>query len=112
MAQLHPLIALLLVSGCAFNDGHGNLTVVNHSGETSTVTVDVASEHYVWPRMLPDATRHVTFNVPFDTDYSVIAVLRDGRIVSKHLGYLTNGLDTVDTIVVTNRDIELNGAAN
>jgi hypothetical protein len=99
------LFVFVIVS-CMANKG--TVWVINNATEPiSRCIVSICGQTIELRDILPTKSAEGFYKVKSDSHYDISIEFQSGRKLRKELGYVTNGLDFHDRIVVTNTDIVL-----
>jgi hypothetical protein len=86
----------------------GSILILNRASEPiSRGIVSVCGQTIEWRDIAPAKSAGGSYKVKSDSYYDISIEFQSGRKLRKELGYVTNGFDFHDTIVVTDTDIIL-----
>jgi hypothetical protein len=92
--------------GCQANTGH--ITLVNDSGEEiAQARLEVCGQTLDFNEISPAGEQSASYRVKADSTYHLYIKFSSGKELEKTLGYVTNGFDFDDKLVVKNSDIVL-----
>ena len=96
------LAAVVLISVNLEPEGRYRVTIVN-VGTTTILggALDVQQQKHVLPRLRPRGAVVFEGRVDSDDDYKIDVTRESGVTIADSLGYLTNGVASDDTILVT-----------
>ena len=95
--------------GCGFfSNNKGELLIKNASTQAIVNgNVEICGQHFKLERIDIGKTKLIKFDIKSDSHYALTVELEGGKQLSKNLGYVTNGIDSKDTIIVKSDDIVL-----
>jgi len=86
----------------------GHVTIVNRTSENlKTVDVQIYDRVYRLGSLAPERSAAFDFSIRGDGDYNVMIEFESGKTLNQHLGYFTHGIESTDTISVSNNDIQM-----
>ena len=103
------LLAVVIFASIAmmFGSRKGTVTIVNQSDEmVLSGTLEVCKQKFTVQPLKPSDTQVIYYKVKSDSHYGIVVNLKSGTL-RKQLGYVTNGRDFDDTLVVNNDGISL-----
>lgn len=99
-------LAVLIVTSCGTNNG--DFLLINEAKEPIVhAMVTVCGQTIELNDIQPSKSRRGSYLVKADSAYQVKIEFKSGKKLQKEIGYVTNGLDFQDEIVVTDTDIEV-----
>jgi hypothetical protein len=101
------VILCLLAGSCARH--HGTVTVVNESRESiAHLSIDICGQHFAAKDLAPHTNTVLNYRVGGrPAGYDVVVRFASGRELRKEVGYVTDGFDFQDTIIVTDTAVTL-----
>jgi hypothetical protein len=105
-----PITALLLVSSCTFfGPTYADVTLRNDTSENiSRVSIMVTRHRYELTDLSPGEARTISFTTAGDDSFNIGVTFESGReLKTQSLGYLTEGIQSRDTIRILPRSFEL-----
>lgn len=101
-------IALMLLLGSCSHNYAGTVTVKNESHrDIAQVHIKVCDQTLDAGKISPSQEISKSYQVTHDSSYEIHIVFADGQTLDKTDGYVTNGLDFSDRIVVSDQTITL-----
>ena len=109
-AVLAPVVIAAFLCACAPDRAPALVTVHNATSETvESVAIDVSKQVLQAEDLRPGSSVTLNYSIGLESDYHVVATLKAGRIVEKHVGYVDAGLNAHDLIIVRDADVEFRG---
>lgn len=91
--------------------------LLNHKGEVHVLNkttelvskgqLEICGQHFEFGAVKPGESKLILFKVRSDSHYSIRVEFESKRMLSKDVGYVTNGCDFKDTLIVGDHDIIL-----
>jgi len=86
----------------------GKVVLVNQSSEQiESGEIEVCNQHLILSRINPNDKKELSFKIYGDSHYTITLKLKSGKVLKKELGYVTGGIESVDTLMVNNNEIIL-----
>jgi hypothetical protein len=107
-SMLVCFLVLLFSISCKSHNYSGQLTVVNKSSsELVSVKVEVCNQQLAFNNIAPGKSLKKIFEVTADSHYEISVLSKSGKLRSTHLGYITNGMNFSDRIIINDNEISL-----
>ena len=91
-----------------FSNNKGEILIENKGTELVVHgEVDICGQKFAFEKIKPGDTRQFSYKVKSDSHYKILVEFESGKKLTKDLGYVTNGLDFKDALIVTEDDILL-----
>lgn len=105
-------IGCLLVVGSmaasSFFSHQGEVSIVNQATELVVKgEINICDQNFTFENIKPRESKIFIYKVTSDSHYKIEVEFGSGKKLTKEIGYVTNGLDFKDTVVIKNDDIEL-----
>jgi len=86
----------------------GKIVIVNQSSEQiESGEIEVCKQHLMLSRINPNDIKELSFKISGDSHYTISLKLKSGKVLKKDLGYVTGGIESVDTLMVNDNQIIL-----
>lgn len=90
------------------NPQKASVTIINQASKTlKIVTIELCGEFATVEHLPVQTSKNLELKVHSDCHYQVDAVFESGEKLSNGVGYVTNGLDVEDQIIVTDSEIKM-----
>ncbi len=100
------LLSILFATSCTSNTG--DFALVNKANETiARASVEISGQKFEFMDVEPNETVLSSYEVRFDSHYTIEIEFQTGRLLQKETGYVTSGMDFQHEITVTSSNIEL-----
>lgn len=88
-----------------------SVTIINQAGKAlKIVTIELCGEFATVENIPVQTSKNLELKVHSDCHYQVDAVFESGEKLSNEVGYVTNGLQAEDQIIVTDSQIKMGEA--
>lgn len=102
------LVIAVLVFTLSNQKNRSQVVIVNASSQQIVSgEIEICNQHYRILKINPNEKEYITFNSKYDSHYIISIKFKTGKILMKELGYVTNGMDTNDILVVKDNDITI-----
>ena len=99
-------IAVLFLIACT--NSKGSFSLVNKTKEPiARASVTICGQTIELKDIQPNASTVGSYEVKFDSHYTIQVEFQSGKTLQKETGYVTNGVDFTHEIVVADSDIEI-----
>ncbi len=108
VAFLFLIIILLVISIFSLPKNYAIVTIINDSNKTLydiNISLSRYKSYFYIPKLLPNSSKTITFKNFSDTHY--IISFRANKSIYKEIGYLTNGMNFNDLILLTPLEVNL-----
>jgi len=91
----------------------GRFLLVNNAAEPiGHASVSICGQTIQFRDIEPNKSAHGSYRVTSDSHYTIRLKFKSGRTLQKEAGYVTNGMNFNDQIIITDTDIELKVGIN
>ena len=100
-------LLLFIQSSClAKNTGH--FTLINNSHETiSHAAIEICNQLFEIRNIKPNGNYSASFQIKGDSHYTISILFISGKKLKKQIGYVTNGFDFTNKIIITDSNISI-----
>jgi transcription elongation factor Elf1 len=99
-------IAVLFLISCT--NSKGSFSLVNKTKEPiARASVAICGQTIELKDIQPNTSAVGSYEVKFDSHYTIQVEFQSGKTLQKEMGYVTNGVDFQHEIVVADSDIEI-----
>ena len=96
------------MAASSFFSHQGEVSILNQATELVVKgEIDICDQKFSFENIKPNERKSFIYKVTSDSHYKVIVEFSPDKKLVKEMGYVTNGMDFKDTVVVKNDDIEL-----
>ncbi len=86
----------------------GKVVIVNQSSEQiESGEIEVCEQRLMLGHINPNDKKELSFKIYGDSHYTITLKLKSGKVLKKELGYVTGGIESVDTLMVNDNEIIL-----
>ena len=104
-------VAIIFVSCIIFSIAtfhKGQISLINKSKHVIVDgSLEICSQHFKVQKIAPEDNTKFLFRVTSDSHYKNSVRFTSGRILTGEFGYVTNGLDSKDTILIHDDKFEI-----
>jgi len=102
------LLWISMGSAAWFFNKKGEVRIVNQSSQRVVAgEVEVCNQQFKIEDIRPGESQLILYEVKSDSHYKISVEFESGKKLTRELGYVTNGLDFKDTLLITDSDISL-----
>ena len=101
---------VLLVASCLvmlmFSSHKGEVLIENKARVRILLgEIEICNQRFKFQDIMPGEKRQILYKVKSDSHYKIMVTLESGKKLVKEIGYVTNGLDFKDVLIVNDDDI-------
>ena len=102
-------VTILVLGGCNFlAPNKGAVQIINKSSEKIiSGQISICQQQFFLSEISPNESKIFAYKVRSDSHYAVSVKFKSGRTLNKEIGYVTNGMNVEDDLIVSDSDIVL-----
>ena len=90
-----------------FRTNHGQVTINTTNEPLAGGTLKVCGQQFMIQKLMHNEEQVINFKIKTDSHYEIVLRFASGRTISKNIGYVTNGFDPVDRLLIKENDVEI-----
>jgi len=100
------VLVLAAVLAIGLSSNKGEVSVVNQAAEPIRAgTIEICNQRLTLGETKPNESKRIHYKVKSDSHCNITIEFASGKKLTRHLGYVTSGMDFHDTLIVKDGDI-------